>query len=637
MIMGPVFHHFASDSLWHHCRVQPENREPLADVVFGASAPGQASASAQPAAAEGSDVAGTPSATASVATTDASGHGRHADSEDATGTRSSGARAAWDRILTGNREGSHAEPQPTETLLPEQRGSRLDDWFGRVINSPRRLQLWYWGAPALVTLLAAVLRLWNLGYPHSLIFDETFYVKDAYTLLNNGYESSWPTGADEKFAAGDTEIFLDSPSYVVHPPLGKWLIAVGLGAFGAGDAFGWRVSTAVIGILAVVLIMLIARKLFGSTLLAVMAGFLLAIDGHAIVMSRVAILDNSVMFFALVGFGAILLDRDYTNTRIAVKLRALQEKGTMPDWGPVLWWRPWLLVAGIAFGATCAVKWSGLYFLAFFGVYVIVVDALNRRRLGIPFWLSAAVLKQGPIAFILMVPIAFLVYLSSWTGWLVTSGGYYRDFADQPGNAWTGTFAWVPHALQSLLHYHESAYSYHVGLHEPHPYMANPLGWLLLLRPTSMYYQAVPNGDCFSDNCVGAITSIANPLIWWTATAAILYLVYRLARYREWRVGLILMGMAAGYLPWLLYLGRTVFQFYTIAFEPYMILGLVFTLGLILGKRTDERYRRTRGIGIVGVFIAVATLLSAFWYPLWTGTTVPYWFWLIHEWIPSWI
>ena len=39
-----------------------------------------------------------------------------------------------------------------------------------------------WGAPAAVLLLAAVLRLWNLGNPHSLVFDETFYVKDASEL-----------------------------------------------------------------------------------------------------------------------------------------------------------------------------------------------------------------------------------------------------------------------------------------------------------------------------------------------------------------------------------------------------------------------------------------------------------------------
>ncbi|WP_255409242.1 phospholipid carrier-dependent glycosyltransferase [Cryobacterium sp. Y57] len=60
-------------------------------------------------------------------------------------------------------------------------------------------------------------------------------------------------------------------------------------------------ATVAVGILTVVLIMLITKKLFQSHLLALIAGFLLAIDGHAIVMSRVALLDNFVMSFALLG------------------------------------------------------------------------------------------------------------------------------------------------------------------------------------------------------------------------------------------------------------------------------------------------------------------------------------------------
>ena len=97
---------------------------------------------------------------------------------------------------------------------------------------------------------------------------------------------------------------------------------------------------------------------------------------------------------------------------------------------------------------------------------------------------------------------------------------------------------------------------------------------------------------------------MANPLIWWAAVAAALYLVYRLIRYREWRAGLILTGVAAGYLPWLLYPNRTVFQFYTIAFEPYLILGLTFVIGIILGRRTrpelEPAQRHPRGRGVPG-------------------------------------
>ena len=527
------------------------------------------------------------------------------------------------------------EPMEREQL--EQRtGSRLDDWWQS--RAPRVRRVLRWAAPAFVVVIAAVTRLINLGSPHTLVFDETFYVKDAWTLVNLGYEGQWPAEADALFAGGQTDIFLADPSFVVHPPLGKWLIGLGMLIFGPDNSFGWRVATAVTGILAVVLIMLIARLLFKSMLLATIAGFLLAISGTAIVMSRVALLDNFVMFFALLGFGAVLLDRSWSRVRLAAWIARREEGGRGTDWGPALWNRPWLIAAGAAFGATAAVKWSGLYFLAAFAVYTLVVDALARRRAGIQFWGSGTVFKQAPVTFLLTVPIALVVYLSTWSSWFLSDNGYSRHWAEDAGHAWSGLLSWVPLSVQSFWHFEASVYSYHLGEMRPHGYQANPLTWLLMIRPTSMYYQSSSLGQdgCQFTTCGASITGIANPIIWWAATAAVLYLVYRLARYREWRVGLILMGMVAGYLPWLLYLNRTVFQFYTIAFEPYMLLALVFVIGLILGSPHDERDRRVSGLRLVGIFLGFAAVVSAFYWPLWTGMQIDYNFLRLHWWLPTW-
>lgn len=532
-----------------------------------------------------------------------------------------------------------ARPAPAiEPQWVEPTGTRLDAWWGRLLALPGARRLWYWGGPIAVTLLAAVLRLVRLGDPRSLVFDETFYVKDAWTLLHLGYEASWPDNADRAFNAGNVDIYTKSGSYVAHPPLGKWMIALGLQVFGAEDTVGWRISTAVVGILAVFLLVIIARKLFNSTLLATIAGGLFAIDGHAIVMSRTALLDNFVMIFTLLGFGAILLDRTQSAGRLSLWLARRADAGRGIDWGPALWWRPWLLTAGILFGAATAVKWSGLYFLAAFAVYSLVVDAVARRAAGVPFWISGTIFKQGPVTFLLTIPLALATYLASWTGWFVTREGYYRNWAEVPGNAATGFFSWVPHSVQSFLHYQASVYDFNVNEHSAHPYSANPFGWLFLLRPTAFYYvgQARGQSGCSFSSCAEYVTSIANPILWWAATAALFYLVYRLVRYRERRVGLILMGMVAGYLPWLLYSNRTIFQFYAIVFEPYMILGLVFVIGLILGTRHDSTWRRTRGIGVVTVFLFFVVIVSAFFYPVWTGMQVPEIFARLHYWLPGW-
>jgi dolichyl-phosphate-mannose-protein mannosyltransferase len=72
----------------------------------------------------------------------------------------------------------------------------------------------------LVIALAGFLRLWQLGYPSKLVFDETYYVKDAWTLWNTGSEKTWPQDANPAFEAGQVSGYLSDPSFVVHPPLG---------------------------------------------------------------------------------------------------------------------------------------------------------------------------------------------------------------------------------------------------------------------------------------------------------------------------------------------------------------------------------------------------------------------------------
>ena len=464
------------------------------------------------------------------------------------------------------------------------------------------------------------------------MFDETYYVKDAHTLSQLGYEGSWPAEANPAFNAGDPSGYLPAPSFVAHPPLGKWIIAAGMGLFGADSTFGWRVGVAVTGILLVVLTMAVAHVLFGRPVLTAIAGGLLAIDGNAIVMSRVALLDTMLAFFALLGVFFVLLDRQQTQAR----LRDWVARHGPSGWGPLFAWRPWLLAAGIAFGLATGVKWSGLYFLAGFGAYVVVAELVMRRRAGIEFWATGGLLKQAPVTFLLLVPLAAAVYLATWTGWFATDGGYHRRWIEGGGEAWTGALAWVPTAFQNWWHYEVAVYNYHVGESTPHGYQSNPLTWLFLVRPTSMYWNARPDG------LVETILDVANPIIWWASTAAVGYLIVRVVRRllrgaRVWREVFILVGLAAGYLPWLLYLHRTVFTFYTIAFEPYLILALTMALGMLMGSGTHPEPRRRVGVTVVAVFLAVCVAVSIFFLPVWTAMPVPDWFFRLHLWLPTWL
>ena len=508
----------------------------------------------------------------------------------------------------------------TAPLLPGTQPSLYDRWNTRVATDPRLARRWAWLAPALVTVLAGVLRVWNLGHPHAFVFDETYYVKDAWTQWELGYAATWPDGANDSFLAGDTDTFGTTGSFVVHPPLGKYLIGIGMALFGAESSFAWRIATALVGTATVLVLYLVAKAMTGSISFATVAALLMAIDGLAIVMSRVALLDNFLTFFILLAFWFVLRDRRTHLDRLAALVAAEAADGTAPAWGPVLWNRPWIVAAGAAVGAATAVKWSGLYAVAGLGIYLVVTDALARRRAGVAVWPADAAFRQGAATFLLFVPVAALVYLASWAGWLATDGGYGRD--------------------QGLWTYHKAIYDFHVGLTSGHGYASPAWQWPLLLRPTSMYYESRPQGEggCATANgCVENIYSMPNPLVWYAAVAAVLYLVYRFVRTRDWRFALVLTGIGVTYAPWLLYPERTTFQFYTIAMLPFMLLALTFALRDISGAEHADAGRRLSGQRMVLVFLLVAVVLSAFWYPILTATSVPYDFWHAHSWMTGWI
>lgn len=515
-----------------------------------------------------------------------------------------------------------------EPPLPLQRSAPLDRWRERLAADPRRRRLYAWLVPTVITLVAGLLRLWNLGHPRAIVFDETYYVKDSWSQWVLGFPATWPEDADKLFLDGETEAFGNSGSYVVHPPLGRFFIGAGMALLGPDSSTGWRLSVALFGTATVLLLYLAARTLTGSMVFAGIASGLLAIDGLAIVLSRVALLDGILAFFLLLGFWFLLLDRRRHLARLA-EFRTAREPGAdVPSWGPVVWNRPWLLAAGAALGAATAVKWSGLYVLAAFGVWVVVSDALDRRRARVRFWPVDATLRQGPIAFLLLVPPAAAVYLASWAGWLFTDGGWGRHAVDS--SPAEGLWGWVPLPLQNLWAYHEKIYGFHVGLATGHPYQSPAWQWPLLTRPTSMYWNQTDAG-------VQAVSSLPNPLLWWAGAAAVIFLLVRLAISRRWQYAAVLTAIASTYVPWLLYPQRTIFQFYTVAILPFLILGLVLALREIAGGADATPARRTAGQNVVLVFLAVTALVSAFWYPVWTGMTVPYEFWRLHNWLPTWI
>ncbi|MGB7819524.1 MAG: phospholipid carrier-dependent glycosyltransferase [Ornithinibacter sp.] len=518
--------------------------------------------------------------------------------------------------------------------------TRTDELRARLLGFRPTDRLWGWLGPGLIALVGGVLRFWNLDRPHALVFDETYYVKQGYSMLRYGVEMRVLDSLkdpDAAFVAGDSDVFSSTNGdFVVHPPVGKWVIGFGQWIFGADNGVGWRFSVAAVGTLSILIVGRVGRRLFGSTALGCIAAFLLAFEGSHFVMSRTGILDIIVMFFALCAFAALLVDRDRSRAILAEKVGALP-RGTWPTGGgPWLGWRPWRWVAGVSLGLCTGTKWSGLFFLAAFGLMTVWWDMGARRAAGVPHWARGALLKDGPFGALQMVGTAFVVYTVSWTGWFLSSNGYHRHWdVYNPGEG----VQWLPPVLRNWVKYHQDSYAFNTTLETPHPYESNPWSWMLQLRPTSFFYESPETGvdGCTADRCSSAINPIGTVSVWWLGILALAVVLWWWLRRRDWRAGAIAAGFVGGYLPWFFYQDRTIFTFYAVAFEPWVVLAIAFMIGLWVGRREEDPRRWRRRWLVVGGYLALTLLLFAFFHPVYVADTIPYEQWRWRMWIPSWI
>jgi len=411
----------------------------------------------------------------------------------------------------------------------------------------------------IITAFGLLLRLWNLGKPKGYIFDEIYYAKNANSLITNGVELNSTNQAE----------------FVVHPPLGKWLIGIGIKLFGNNE-FGWRISAAIIGTASIILIYLVALKLFDSIFLASLTSTFLALDGLHLVMSRVALLDIFLMFFVLLA-AYFLLSNQY-----------------------------WL--SAISIGAATGVKWSGAYLIP-----VFILISINFVRSGL--------IKQLAVRLTQFILTPILIYLTTWLGWIFSSNGWDRNWAASQSNSF------IPDVVRNLWHYHSEILNFHAGLNDEHSYSANPWSWLILGRPTSFYYQTPTN--CGATSCAQEVLAIGTPLLWWAATISLAVTIGFWLKQRDQISSFILTGVVVTYLPWFFFQNRTMFYFYAVTISPFLILALVY----MISKLMQSGFKRE----FIYLFVLLIFMNFIYFLPVFIGWEIPYTAWLNRMWLPSWI
>jgi dolichyl-phosphate-mannose-protein mannosyltransferase len=488
-----------------------------------------------------------------------------------------------------------------------------------------------WAGPLLVTALGAWLRFTHLSTPQAVVFDETYYVPQAWGILRYGAEHAVSIFTDTLIPAGHTtNIFVYGGVFAAHPPFGKIQIAAGEFLFGL-NPFGWRFAVALAGSASVLLLARITRRMTGSDLLGCVAGLLLALDGLEFVMSRTAMLDIFVMFWALAGFGCLVIDRDQARVRLAARSALLPSEGAGPRLGS-RWWR---IAGGLCLGLAVASKWNGVYFLVLFVPLCVMWDLTARREAGFRRYVYGALVMDG----IVLVPSLWLTaataYVATWSGWFASSIGWDRNYA-----ATHGVHTPVISALYSLYEYHRQMLSYGLGLHTADSYASQPWNWLLLKQPVPFYYAAPQYGEegCRQlTGCVQNVLAVGTPAIWWACIVALPVLaVWWLLRH-DWRAGAALYGVAAGWLPWFALPARTQFLYYAVSFEPFLCLALALCIGLLLGPADGSRLRRVSGGVIVTGYLLAVALNFAYLYPVLAGSPISDSAWLARMWLRSWM
>ena len=443
---------------------------------------------------------------------------------------------------------------------------------------------WLLGGALGIFLMSLGLRLWQLAELPAPVFDEVYFPQFAQNYLDS------------------------KPFYDVHPPLGKYFIALSIQLFGRNE-WGFRLATALCGSLIPLLLAGLAYRLTYHVGFALLSGALLLTDGVFLVESRFGLINVYLVAF---GLAALIL-----------LLSGLERRG---------WQRTLHLTgSGILLGAAASVKWNGLWFAFMFALLGILVWGVVWLR---PQWLPRlGILSQirhlrwWHYAFCFgLAPLAF--YAIQWIPHLQLNPqqGLTLDWS------WTG----IQNYFRSLVLINQAVYSGHlhadlvVDENTPvHPYCSTSLrslvAWFPALRPWlttplasagawSWPIMGRPVGYYFSSqgNLWRAVHGLGNPWLWWLGTGSILVLVWRGIRRFHGLEAFILIGYAANYLPCFL-VSRCVFIYHYMSALAFSTLALAWLV--LLGWRHYRRFWRR--VSWMAVSLVLASFL--FFFPVWFG------------------
>jgi dolichyl-phosphate-mannose-protein mannosyltransferase len=458
---------------------------------------------------------------------------------------------------------------------------------------------------------AFVTRVYRLHEPAAYVFDEVYHAVTAKLISHNdprAYE--WWNPAPEPNTAVDW----------LHPPLAKYTQALGILIFGE-NSFGWRISSAIFGLLVIAMVYSLTKEAFESEGVALLAAGLASLDGLLLTQSRVAMNDIHVTFFIL------LTLTWYFKHRKTNQLK-------------------WLWLTGLGIGLAAASKWSGAFALAIVGLFEVL---RLFKLLGYHFHQKAfskaftSLISFTSLRFLILLVLPISLYLLSYTQMFYQGKSFFcfKQVAIQ-GECY---FDVVTHSdgtttEKYISHFHElhkQIWWYQTNLEATHDYQSRPWQWFLNLRPVWYHVQYLSNQQ------IANIYALSNPALAWLGVATVmttlLYFGYELGA----QVSLlarkktkifsqtntlnplvfIVVSYLAVWLPWQHSPRIMFFYHYTPAIPLICILIAYWLTQLWNLHQTPKKVTSLKwNQAVVLSLLLVIALTFAVWYPQWTGIPV---------------
>lgn len=446
-----------------------------------------------------------------------------------------------------------------------------------------------------LTVASLVTRLWQIGWPHTIVFDEVYFRQFAADYLSGNF-------------------FFD-----IHPPLVKLMFA-GVGSLAGlsveqvatGDPGGTilRSVPAVAGALLVPLVYVIIRQFGLGRRIATFGALLVLLDNALLVESRFVLMDSLLLLAGLSALSVYLVVR---------------KTGGLKRW-------LYVLLLALLLGVLVSIKWTGLAMAGLIAV-AWVFDGIQQKT----GW--QRLVGEG---FVTTVIIA-AIYLSSFAlhfALLPHSGEGDAFMTQKFQSTLMGSVYYDPAAKMSLwdkiAELNQEMYTAQSSLEGvTHPYSSRWYTWPLEVRPVYFW-----QGDSMPDGKQGNIYLLGNPAVWWLSlvgviAALVIWLTQpKILGDKRRLIAFILAGYAVNFIPFTL-INRPMFLYHYFFAFIFSIFALCVIVALILDWQA-EKYGKKAAKQTFFALCTIVLLGFLYFLPLSYGWPMTEADIREHMWLPTW-